>query len=234
MMNRKRLRNALLVTGMTFAAIPSAYAAAQAQDADSDETLLAGKKNYNEWVLTRNDPQYEVQTWAKQESGKRYRSFKIRAVLPCTPEQALKVQMDAENLGKWFWNTKSAVVIKTLSRNDLFYRQVFDGPLMSSDLDSIVHIVSQPYDAAKGYAQALLTATPDMLPVMKGIVRVQKQEMLVRFTPREDGSTQLEAEGYIDPGGNMPGWMINAIQNAAPYISTRGMQRWIKHRTGTF
>ena len=52
--------------------------------------------------------------------------------------------------------------------------------------------------------------------------------MTVKFTPMTGNKVQVEAEGYIDPGGRVPTWAINFIQRSAPYSVMVGLQRMMR------
>ena len=40
--------------------------------------------------------------------------------------------------------------------------------------------------------------------------------------------TQIEVEGYIDPGSDAPSWAVNLIQRRAPYANMLGLARIVK------
>jgi hypothetical protein len=44
-----------------------------------------------------------------------------------------------------------------------------------------------------------------------------------------NNQTHEEVEGYIDPGGDIPAWAINAVQRQAPYYTVIGLQRMVKN-----
>jgi hypothetical protein len=49
--------------------------------------------------------------------------------------------------------------------------------------------------------------------------------MDIKFTPLVNGQTQMDAEGYIDPSGNLPAWTVNMFQRQAPYATMLGLYR---------
>ena len=56
-------------------------------------------------------------------------------------------------------------------------------------------------------------------------MRVQEQDMTVKFTPIAKDKVRLEAEGFVDPGGIAPTWAMNFVQRNAPYSTMLGLQR---------
>ena len=86
----------------------------------------------------------------------------------------------------------------------------------------------EPYTARKGYALFKLEAKPDYMPPKPPLVRMNAEDMVIKWTPQPDGTTREEVEGYIDPGGTIPAWTINFVQRSAPYVSMVGLQRMVQ------
>lgn len=94
--------------------------------------------------------------------------------------------------------------------------------------DAIIHAKIEPWNAKRGFATFTLTAIPEYLPPRAGMVRVLAENMVSKWTPQPDGGTRQEVEGYIDPGGSVPVWAINAVQRFGPYSTVMGLQRVVE------
>lgn len=203
-------------------------AALQARAADDDLRDMRVEKSYKDWYLVRSDNIRNIRTWAKQEDGKRIRSFKVEALIDGSLDAVARVHYDVENIKRWFWETKESRLLKKVSATEYYYYQVYNAPLTVPDRDSVVHVTIEPYNAKKGYMMHRLRAAPDFMPPQKGLTRVLAQDMTIKFTPMGKDKTRLEAEGYIDPGGTIPAWTINFVQRSAPYVSMVGLQRMVQ------
>lgn len=196
--------------------------------ADEDIKELRNDTRAKDWYVVKNDTLRNIKTFAKQEDGKRIRSFKIEATMDCSLDTLARVQFDIENVKRWFWETKESRLLKKVSNTEFYFYQVYNAPLTIPDRDVIVHAVVEPYSPKKGYMLIRFNAVPDFMPPQSGLTRVLAQDMTIKFTPITKEHTRLESEGYIDPGGTVPAWTINFVQRSAPYTSTLGMQRMIQ------
>ena len=196
--------------------------------ADDDLKDMRVEKSYKDWYLVRTDKIRNIKTWAKQEDGKRIRSFKLEVLIDGSLDAVARVHYDVENIKRWFWETKESRLLKKVSNTEYYYYQVYNAPLTVPDRDCIVHVSIEPYNAKKGFMIHRLRAAPDFMPPQKGLTRVLAQDMTIKFTPVGKDKTKLEAEGYIDPGGTIPAWTINFVQRSAPYVSMVGLQRMVQ------
>ena len=102
---------AVLCGLFAFGSLPTAYAAND--DLDDLQTKLG-----NQWVLVKNDQRRNIKTWAKQEDGKRYRSFKVEAILETNVESLARVLLDFDNYTRWFWKTREPKLIRQNSSTE--------------------------------------------------------------------------------------------------------------------
>ena len=195
---------------------------------DLEEIRNADLGRPNEWHLVKNDAIRNIKTFSKQEDGKKVRSFRIDMMVDASLETVARVHYDPDNLKKWFWETTESRMLKKVSPTEFYYYQKFNAPITMPDRDSILHAVTVPMSRKRGFLTLTLRAAPDFLPPVKGLVRVQTQDMVIRMTPAGKEKTRLEVEGYIDPGGISPAWGINFIQRMAPYTSMVGLQRIVQ------
>lgn len=220
------LRKTLAVAALASIALCQMPARAASDDIEELRNAELGARN--EWHLVKNDAMRNIKTYSKQEDGKRVRTFRIEMLVDASMETVARVHYDADNLKRWFWETTESKMLKKVSPYEFYYYQQFNAPVTMPDRDSVVHAVIQPYSARKGFMTITLKAAPDYMPPVKGLVRVQQQDMTIKLTPAGKEKTKLEVEGYIDPGGISPVWGINAIQRMAPYSSMMGLSRIVQ------
>ena len=109
-------------------------------------------------------------------------------------------------------------MLKKVSNTEYFYYMRFNAPLNLPDRDAVFHAVIEPYSPKRGYWQATVKAAPDYLPAKPGLVRVVAQDLYARVTPIGKNQIKFETEGYVDPGGSVPAWTINFVQQRVPYL----------------
>jgi len=183
----------------------------------------------NEWRLIKNDARKNIKAWDKRDDEKRYRSFKLDLMIDAPLETIARVYFDVENYPRWFWEVQEAKLLKKVSSTEFYYYLVHRAPVAQPNRDVIIHALVEPMTAKKPYVLFKLNAVPDYLPLKPPLVRMRAEDMVIKWTPMPNNQTHEEVEGYIDPGGDIPAWAINAVQRQAPYYTVIGLQRMVKN-----
>lgn len=190
----------------------------------------------NEWRLIKNDVRRNIKAWDRRDDGKRYRSFKLDLMIEAPLDAVARAYFDIENYPHWFWEVQEAKLLKKVSSTEFYYYLVHRAPVGQPNRDVIIHAEIEPYSERHPYVAFKLNAVPDYLPLRPPLVRMQAEDMVVKWTPMGKDRVREEVEGYIDPGGSIPAWAINAVQRQAPYFTVIGLQRMVqtpKYRENT-
>lgn len=214
-------------SGLAVALILSVLPLQKALAVDDEGIDELQTKLGNEWVLVKNDKLRNIKTFAKQEDGKRFRSFKVEASLEGTAETGARVLLDFDNYNKWYWEVQESRLIKKVSATEYYLYLVHRAPFSLPNRDVILHASVEPQTKSKKEITLRVKAVPDFLEQKPPLVRMQAEDMTVTFTPQANNHVLIEAEGYVDPGGNVPTWANNFIQRSAPYSILVGLQRMV-------
>lgn len=218
----RRVLRPLLAASLLTCVLPAAHAADEQDDLDELQVKLG-----NEWVQVKNDRLRNIKTFAKQEDGKRYRSFKVEAELEGTAEAGARVLLDFDNYGKWYWEVLNSKLMKRVSPTEYYMYMVHRAPGGLPNRDVILHAVVEPQTKTRNYLMLKVKAVADYMEPRPPLVRMPAEDMTIRFTPLPGQRVMIEAEGFIDPGGKVPSWDANLIQRNAPYTVIMGFQRMV-------
>lgn len=196
--------------------------------ADRDLDELRGPGLGSEWRLIKNDSRKQIKAWDKRDDEKKYRSFKLDLIIDAPLETVAHAYTDIDYYPRWFWEVQESRILKKVSDTEFYYYVVHRAPVGLPPRDAIIHARIEPWTSKKGFALFILEAKPNYLPPRAGMVRMNAEDMVIKWTPQPDGSTREEVEGYIDPGGYVPAWAINAVQRQAPYYTVMGLQRVVQ------
>ncbi|MDO8417255.1 MAG: hypothetical protein Q7S87_13700 [Agitococcus sp.] len=212
------------ISAIFFAMVASLTTVPMASALEGDLKDLRPEVNKKEWQLVKNDTTRSIKTYIREGDGKRI-NFKVDAMIEGTLENVARVHFDVDNIKHWYWETLDSRLLKKVSSTEYYYYMQYNAPVTMPDRDAILHAVIEPYSVKKGYMQLSIRAVPDYLPAQANLVRVQEQDMIVKFTPLGKEKVHLEAEGFVDPGGIAPTWAMNFVQRNAPYSTMLGLQR---------
>ena len=181
-----------------------------------------------DWVFVKNDQRHGFKTYAKQEDGKRFRSFKAEGVFNASVGSFIRMATDFDNMKKWTWHAIDSKLLKKVSATEYYFYVTHDSPYGVPDRYVALHIIFEPQSKGKPYITMTVRAVPDYIPEKPPFVRMTAEEMNVKITPLPDGKMSIVNEGYVDPGGNMASWAINFVQRSAPYATLLGMRRMLQ------
>jgi len=179
----------------------------------------------NEWQLVKNDRLRNLKTYARLEDGKRYRSFKVEAIVDSPVESVARLLLDFDNYTRWFWKTRESKLIRQSSPTEYYVYMVHDAPYGLPDRDTVLKGTIEPQTKTKHYVTLRVTAVPEMLPQKPPLVRMIAEEMIIKVTPIGNNQVEMTTEGYFDPGGVVPAWAANFVQRSAPYAVMLALQR---------
>jgi hypothetical protein len=179
----------------------------------------------NEWHLIKNDKHRQIKTYAKLEDKQKIRSFKVEGQLKAKAETLLRVLLDFSNYNNWYWEVQESRLLKQVSATEYYLYLVHRAPYGLPNRDVILHAVIEPQSKSQNYVLLTVKAVPDFLPLQPKLIRMPAENMTIKFTPVSNNLIQIDAEGFINPAGNVPAWDANLIQRNAPYAVTLGLQR---------
>ncbi|HEY6978062.1 MAG TPA: START domain-containing protein, partial [Chitinophagaceae bacterium] len=130
--------------------------------------------------------------------------------------------LDAKNYPNWIYSCSEASTLNVINNHEEYHYQVTHLPWPLSNRDLIWHFNIEQEEITRIVA-ITNTSEPDYIPGKKNIVRVRRVHSSYRLTPLSGGKVKVEFELFVDPGGNIPAWLINANIIAAPYKTTVAM-----------
>jgi len=218
-----RLLKALLLTSIMWGSV--SYAAN-----DDLDFLRQSAQKSDEWRLIKHDKIRNIKAYDKRETGQNLRSFKVEYEVEASFDDIARIYFDFENYNRWFYELISAKMLAKISPTEFYYYTSHRAPPTLPDRDAVLHAKVEPYNKKRGYARLTLIAEPTYIPAKPPLIRMPKMNMMVTWTPSENGVIHGVAEGFVDPGGVTPAWAINYVQRQAPYLTALGFLRLLKQQ----
>jgi hypothetical protein len=176
--------------------------------------LLFPVEASNDWTLKLRKNGIEVFT--KSLPGTNIKAVKSVYKVKSSLSSLVGLLLDVPSYTKWIYKCTDAKLIKTESPTEIIYYQLTNVPWPASDRDLVARLTIRQ-DKENGIVTAIIDCQPDLIAEKPGKVRLKKFDSKYIFSPKADGMLEVTSELFLDPGGNIPAWMINRAATMGPY-----------------
>jgi hypothetical protein len=175
----------------------------------------------DDWKLSTDKEGIKVYT--SLVPGSKIKAIKVESTMDATPSQLVAMVMDVKNSPNWVYHTKSAVVVKQVSPSELYYYSEVNLPWPVANRDFVAHLtVTQDPDTK--IVTIAGPAVTGMVPEKKGIVRIDHSSGKWTITPTSTGQINVEYTILVDPGGDLPSWLVNMFATQGPLEIFRNLK----------
>lgn len=121
---------------------------------------------------------------------------------------------------RWMHNVASARILEQISPTERVIYTVNDTPAPARDRDLVVHAIWSQNEET-GAVTLTMTADPDYLPPVQGLVRIPRLDAYWKLTPVAPGELEVEYYLHAEPGGAEPDWIVNLVAKDHPYYTLK-------------
>jgi len=151
------------------------------------------------------------------------KALKVECSIPSSISQLVAVILDLDACDEWVYHSKSNILIKRVSPSELYYYSEVEVPWPAQNRDFIARlIVSQ--NSKNKVVTVDAPCYPDMVPKKKDIVRIPKSSGRWTLIPGGKNLVHIEYELAVDPGGNIPAWLVNMFATKGPMETFRKLK----------
>lgn len=180
--------------------------------------------NSGTWVLQKNENGILVYT--RTLEGSQIKEVRVVNKVKSSLAGMVALLFDTKNYPNWIYACTESHAIKVVSQQEIYNYQVTDFPWPVSDRDLVCNFkVSQ--DSITKVVSFIKTGIPEYLPEKTPYVRIRDFQSKYRLVPLSHDSITVELEMRVNPGGEIPTWLINSNIVMAPYKSTITMMKEI-------
>lgn len=179
-----------------------------------------------------------IRVYSRHLQGSKLKEVKVNCDLNATLSQLVAFVSDIDHYKDAVYRVAEAYVVKRVSDREFYFYNETDISWPASNRDLVMHMIFQ-MDHPNRTLHIRGTNVPGMVPQKKGVVRIPHWRSL--WTIREIAENKLHVEYVfsVDPGGELPIWLINALVAVGPYHSFSNMEEllsrpYYKNRTFSF
>ncbi|WP_426670107.1 START domain-containing protein [Mucilaginibacter sp. McL0603] len=163
-----------------------------------------------------------IKVYSSQVSNSKFKAIKVECELNATASQLVEVLLDIKACPEWLDHTKSCTLLKQVSPSELYYYSEVSIPWPVQNRDFVAHLVVHQNPETKVVTMDG-PAVSGFVPIKEGIVRVHSSRSLWIITPLKKGLVKVVYTLQVDPGGNVPAWLVNLLATQGPMKSFEGL-----------
>jgi hypothetical protein len=176
------------------------------------EELQAPMPDDWELVLDKNG----VKIYTKPTEGSKYKTYKGEAVFNISLERIYSILTDVENYDKWVYETPESTLLSSTKDVEYTYYSVVSMPWPFDNRDMVTRIIVKK----EGETIRLETNLVEgIVEPKEGLVRITAYKEVTTISKTGDGQVRMIMEGYFEPGGSLPAWLVNMFLSEGPYES---------------
>jgi START domain len=176
----------------------------------------------SDWKLSKTDG--NIQIWIKNVDGPGLKQFKLQTTFNRDLKSVYRLIRDVENMHLWYDKVQSVKLLKKINENEAVYLLGYDLPFPFEDRISTVKGKIQ-YDEKQGKILVNTDYFPADLPAdKKKIPLITKIKSSWEISETKNGEILILHTGYMDPGGNVPTWVVNESLTSGPLKTIKSMK----------
>ncbi len=178
-------------------------------------------RSQDDWKLKSDKDGISIFTRTFPDS--KFKAIKVEVDLDATLSQLVAVILDVNTGAEWVYSTKSSVLLKQVSPSEVYYYSEVNIPWPAANRDFIAELRAVQ-DSHSRVVTIYGPTFPDYMPVKKDIVRVRRSEGKWVISPIAVRKIRVEYTLRVDPGGDIPAWLVNMFATKGPYESFKKLK----------
>jgi hypothetical protein len=178
--------------------------------------VLSAAQAQDAWELRRDDNGIKI--YSRRPGDGKIVELRLLCELDGTPDQLIAQLLDINNYTNWVYGNKRSGILKKIDSKDIIYFTEAHLPWPIQDRDLVIELSISP---ATGNTPLIIKAKSidGFLPPKKHFIRVPYSLATWRVTPAPNNKIKIDYTFSLDPGGSIPGWLVNLTIATGPYKS---------------
>jgi len=205
-------------------AFPTEISGYTPQAANSPILMHKATEAQDPWQLRQS--QDGIPIYTRKVAGSPILEYKANVIIDAPISKAIALFEDEKQISRWYYQCSHSELVKNENPNNKIIYLILHMPWPVSPRDFVFRR-ARTDDHEKGMISYTLIALPDMLPEVKGVIRVRTIESIWRFKSLSPGQTELFFQQHTDPAGSIPYSIVNQLAVQTPYNSLKNFRKLI-------
>jgi hypothetical protein len=177
----------------------------------------------NPWQLKKS--QNGIPVYTRKVAGSPILEYKSNAIIGAPMHKVIALFEDEKKIRRWYYQCVHSELVENEATDKKVIYLVLHLPWPVAARDFVFRRTRS--DLPDGSISYSLTALPDRLPLVKGMIRVNSIKSVWTFKPLPKNQTEVFFQQHTDPGGSIPASIINRISVDTPYYSLKNFRKLI-------
>jgi len=187
--------------------------------------VLSSVTSAQSWEFVKDKDGVKIYT--RKEAGKTLKSYKGVADINAPAEKVFTLVEDVNHTEWWDKNLTQIKVLLYEKCKRAQYYLVYDLPWPVTDRDLCVN-VTVTSDPATGEHQIIATPLPGAVPEHDDMIRIREYRQTWTIRPAGPSMAHVVLEGYVDPAGSIPDWLLNMLIVDSPFKVISGLKQQLE------
>ena len=166
------------------------------------------------WELKKNEDGIAV--YSRGIANEKLKEIRVVCELPGTTAQLKEILQNVGGHSRWVYLTQKSNLVKKVNDQTLIYYSASDMPWPVTDRDLVVELTINETPGS-GNLAIRAKSISDYLPQNKNYVRVPYSLAIWEVVPLPNNKMKIDYTFRVNPGGDIPTWMVNAAATTGPY-----------------
>lgn len=183
---------------------------------------MSGQKD---WEISSDDD--NITLWTKDFPKSEIKQFKLKTVIKADFEKVYALLKDVENMHLWYDKVNSVVLLQKSSSNEGIYLLEYGLPFpFENRIATIRGIID--YNKNNGKLTVNTNYYPFSIPSSKSeMVVIKNISSHWEVNKLDDGKIEIIHSGHMNPGGNIPKWLINEGVTTGPIKTIKAFKKML-------
>jgi len=193
-----------------------------------------------QWQLQKDEQ--GIRVYLRDYPDSDIKEFKGEIRIQAGLGSLLAVMDDTSACEDWVYNCAEPILLQKISFTERYNFQISKMPLFITNRGMVFHTqLSQEADSKTITMQ--MTASPDYCKDKKTescqyiqnikLVAITRSNGFYKFIPEADGWTRVIWQQHIEPGGSLPGWVVNSLLLDLPFNTLNNLREIVRNHEYT-
>jgi hypothetical protein len=183
--------------------------------------IFAQQQDASGWYLKKTENGISV--YLRDLPDSRLKELKSVVKLKTSLSSIVALLSDFGAYPEWVYRCEKSSTLKKISDTEVIHYQTVTAPWPVDNRDFVVD-VKWSQDERTGVVSQSASSLPRFIPLMAGHVRITEFKASWTLSPLPGGWVNVEYQLRVDPGGNVPAWLVNLAVVEGPYETTLHMK----------